>query len=151
MDDQKPNWIVKPKLRSNARALRKDSTDAERLVWASLRNHRMNGLAFRRQVPIANYTADFVCHSAKLVIELDGGQHYSDAGEHADAQRSAVIEAKGFHVLRFSNHDVMSNRVGALEVIAAALASRAPSPTLPRKRERGQAAATSPQSVTENS
>ena len=133
-----PTWNVSSKLRSNARALRKNSTDAERLLWAALRDHRMNSAGFRRQVPIKNYIADFVCHAAKLVIELDGGQHFSDQSEKKDAARSAVIEAQGFKVLRFSNQDVMTNRTGALETIAAAVAERAPTLTLPRKRERGQ-------------
>ena len=133
-----PTWNVSSKLRSNARALRKNSTDAERLLWAALRDHRMNGAGFRRQVPIKNYIADFVCHAAKLVIELDGGQHFSDQAEKKDAARSAVIEAQGFKVLRFSNQDVMTNRTGVLETIAAAVAERAPTLTLPRKRERGQ-------------
>ena len=133
-----PTWNVSSKLRSNARALRKNSTDAERLLWAALRDHRMNGAGFRRQVPIKNYIADFVCHAAKLVIELDGGQHFSDQSEKKDAARSAVIEAQGFKVLRFSNQDAMTNRTGALETIAAAVAERAPTLTLPRKRERGQ-------------
>ena len=133
-----PTWNVSSKLRSNARALRKNSTDAERLLWAALRDHRMNGAGFRRQVPIKNYIADFVCHAAKLVIELDGGQHFSDQSEKKDAARSAVIEAQGFKVLRFSNQDVMTNRTGVLETNAAAVAERAPTLTLPRKRERGQ-------------
>jgi very-short-patch-repair endonuclease len=138
MDEEQPKWKVSPKLRSNARALRKNSTDAERILWSELRDHRLSGASFRRQVPIANYIADFVCHSAKLVIELDGGQHFSDDQEAADARRSAIIETKGFRVLRFSNHDVMTNRAGGLEVIATALAERAPTLTLPRKREREQ-------------
>ena len=137
MAEQKsPTWKVPSKLRSNARALRRNSTDAERILWSELRDHRLNGAGFRRQVPIDNYIADFMCHAARLVIELDGGQHFSDRGEQADAARSAVIEAKGFQVLRFGNHDVMSNRAGVLETIAAA--ERAPTLTLPRKRERGQ-------------
>ena len=81
---------------------------------------------------------DFVCHAAKLVIELDGGQHFSDQAEKTDAVRSAVIEAKGFAVIRFTNYDVMSNRAGVLETIAAAVAERAPTLTLPRERGRGQ-------------
>jgi very-short-patch-repair endonuclease len=86
-------------------------------------------------VPIANYIADFVCHAATLVIELDGGQHFSDGQEKADARRSEIIEAQGFKVLRFSNHDVMTNRAGVLETIATAVAERAPALALPRKRE----------------
>jgi very-short-patch-repair endonuclease len=137
-DEKSPTWKVSSKARSNARALRKNSTDAERLLWAALRDHRLNGASLRRQVPIKNFIADFVCHAAKLVIELDGGQHFSDQAEQADAVRSTVIEAQGFKVLRFSNHDVMTNRDGVLETIASAIAERAPTPTLPRKRERGE-------------
>jgi very-short-patch-repair endonuclease len=135
-EKKEPTWKVSTKLRSNARALRSHSTEAERILWSELRDHRLNGASFRRQVPIGNYIADFICHAAKLVIELDGGQHFSDEGEQADAARSTVIETKGFQVLRFSNHDVMANRAGALETIAAAVAERAPTLTLPRKRER---------------
>jgi very-short-patch-repair endonuclease len=140
MDDStKPAWKIAARLRANARALRKNSTDAERILWSELRDHRLNGRSFRRQVPLGNYIADFVCHDAKLAIELDGGQHYFDDKEKAGAVRSAMIEAKGFHILRFSNHDVMTNRIGVLETIAAALNAIAPTPTLPRKREREQA------------
>jgi very-short-patch-repair endonuclease len=137
MDEEKPKWRVSTKLRSNARALRKNSTDAERILWSELRNHRLNGASFRRQVPIKSFVADFMCHAAKLVIELDGGQHFSEQAEQADAARSAVIEAQGFKVLRFSNYDVMANRAGVLETIAAVIAERAPTLALPRKRERG--------------
>jgi very-short-patch-repair endonuclease len=138
MEEKKPKWKVSSRLRSNARALRRSSTDAERILWSELRDHRLNGAGFRRQVPIQNYIADFMCHAAKLVIELDGGQHYSDEAEQADAARSAAIEAQGFKILRFSNHDVMTNRAGVLETIAAAVAEIAPTLALPRKRERGQ-------------
>jgi very-short-patch-repair endonuclease len=138
MDKEKPTWKVASALRANARALRRNSTDAEKILWAELRGHRLLGAGFRRQVPIGHYVADFVCHAAKLVIELDGGQHFSDDGERADTRRSAAIEAKGFKVLRFSNDDVMTNRAGVLETIAAAVAARAPTLTLPRKREREQ-------------
>jgi very-short-patch-repair endonuclease len=139
MDEGKtPEWKVSAKLRSNARGLRRNSTDAERILWSEVRDHRLNGASFRRQVPIGSYIADFLCHAAKLVIELDGGQHFSDQQETADARRSTTIEAQGFQVLRFSNHDVMTNRAGVLETIAAAVVERAPTLTVPRKRERGQ-------------
>jgi very-short-patch-repair endonuclease len=139
MDEQKkPTWKVPSRLRCNARALRKNSTDAERILWSELRDHRLIGASFRRQVPIENYIADFVCHGAKLVIELDGGQHFSDGREALDARRSATIEAKGFRVLRFSNHDVMINRAGVLETIATAVEASTHTLTLPRKRERGR-------------
>jgi very-short-patch-repair endonuclease len=141
MDDPKqPTWKVSPRLRANAKSLRRNQTDAEKLLWSELRGHRLNGAGFRRQEPVGNYITDFLCHAAKLVIELDGGQHYSDAGEHADAKRTAAIEALGFRMLRFSNHDVMNNRAGVLQVIASALAASAPTPPLPRERGREQAA-----------
>jgi very-short-patch-repair endonuclease len=141
MDGQKrPAWKVSSRLRFNARALRKNSTEAERILWSELRGHRLNGAGFRRQVPIENYIADFVCHTAMLVIELDGGQHFSNQAERADAKRSAAIEAQGFRVLRFNNHDVMTNRAGVLETIATAVAAGTPTPALPRKRERGRTA-----------
>ncbi len=136
MDDEKPIWTVSPKLRTNARALRQNSTDAERILWSELRGHRLLGAGFRRQVPIDRYIVDFVCHTARLVIELDGGQHFSTEGEQRDASRSAAIEAKGFHILRFANNDVLASRAGVLETIAAAIAARAPTLTLPRKRGR---------------
>ena len=138
MDTPKPTWKISSKLRSNARTLRRNSTDAERILWSELRDHRLAGAGFRRQVPIEGYIADFVCHAARLVIELDGGQHFSDEAEQRDASRSMVIEAKGFHVLRFSNHDVMTNRDGVLEIIAAVIVARSPTLTLPRKRGREQ-------------
>jgi very-short-patch-repair endonuclease len=133
---KRPTWKVSSRLRSNARALRKSSTDAERILWSELRDHRLIGVSFRRQVPIENYIADFLCHAARLVIELDGGQHFADDQERADTARSAAIEAKGFRVLRFSNHDVMTNRAGVLETIVSAIEASTPTLALPRKRER---------------
>src|SRR6266403_5871107 len=66
-EEKEPTWKVSSKLRSNARSLRKNSTDAERILWSELRDHRLNGAGFRRQVPIENYVADIICHAAKLV------------------------------------------------------------------------------------
>jgi len=140
MDDPKqPSWKVSPSLRRHARELRKTSTDAERLMWSALRDKQLNGSSFRRQVPIGPFIADFACHSVKLVVEIDGGQHFSDDAERADASRTALIEARGFRIVRFSNAEVMSNRDGVLQSIAAVLAASAPTPTLPRKRERERA------------
>jgi very-short-patch-repair endonuclease len=136
---KQPAWQVSTKLRGRARSLRRDSTDAERLIWNELRAHRMRGASFRRQTPIGPYIADFVCHAANLVIELDGGQHFHEANIRRDERREAFLESKGFRVLRFNNHDVMANRLGVLEAIATAL-EVAPSPPLPRKRGRERAA-----------
>jgi very-short-patch-repair endonuclease len=127
MDDPRtPVWKVPRRQRNNARALRKNLTDTERLLWFELRDHRLIGASFRRQVPIDRYIADFVCHAAMVIIELDGGQHYSDEGERLDAARTAALEALGYRVLRFSNTDVIGNREGVLDVIAAVIAERAP-------------------------
>ncbi|QLH69265.1 endonuclease domain-containing protein [Rhodopseudomonas palustris] len=140
MDDPKqPTWNVSPSQRRHARELRKKSTEAERLMWGELRDKRLNGVSFKRQVPIGPYIADFACHAKKLVVELDGGRHFPDDGERSDAARTAAIEARGFRVIRFSNHEVMTNRAGVLQSIADVLAARALPPTLSRKRERVRA------------
>src|ERR1700751_4465505 len=128
-------WHVSTRQRIRARSLRVNSTDTERIIWSALRGHRMNGASFRRQTPIGPYVVDFVCHAAKLVIEIDGGQHFESRQEQRDARRDAYLANKGFRVLRFNNHDVMTNRQGVLETIAAAV-GLAPSLTLPRKRGR---------------
>jgi very-short-patch-repair endonuclease len=132
-----PRWHVSTKQRVRARSLRANFTNAERIIWSALRGHRMSGARFRRQTPIGPYIVDFVCHAARLVIEIDGGQHFESKEEQRDARRDAYLTGKGFRVLRFNNHDVMSNRQGVLETIAAAI-EHAPSLALPRKRGRGR-------------
>lgn len=88
-----------------ARALRNTATDAERHLWKYLRREQLAGRKFRRQYPVAGFIADFVCVPARLVIELDGGQH-ADALRH-DAARTRFIEAAGYRVVRFWNDDVL--------------------------------------------
>jgi very-short-patch-repair endonuclease len=127
---KKPTWQVRPKMRLKARTLRRESTDAERIVWSAIRAHRLAGAAFRRQTPIGPYIVDFVSHGARLAIEIDGGQHFDGAHVEKDARRDLYLASKGFRVLRFSNHDVMSNRPGVLATIATAL-EEAPSPPSP--------------------
>src|SRR5262245_49192515 len=134
----RPNWNISTRLRTRARSLRTNATDAERIIWNAVRAHRLNGASFRRQAPIGPYVVDFVCHDAHLVIEIDGGQHFEAAQARRDVRRDAVLKAKGFRVPRFNNHDVMSNRQGVLETIAASVAV-APSPSLPHTRGREQA------------
>jgi very-short-patch-repair endonuclease len=142
----KPRWHVSSRARDRARSLRRDSTDAERIIWSAVRAHRMGGASFRRQTPIGPYIADFVCHEARLVIELDGGQHYSVAGEARDARRDAFLAAKGFRVLRFSNYDVVANRAGVLETIAAAIRGEGPLPVPPPQAGEGTSAPCPPDS-----
>ena len=125
-----PHRAVPKQRRSNARALRSNMTDAERKLWHRLRAHRFNGVTFRRQVPIGSYIADFVCLQARLIVEVDGGQH----GTERDAIRDAWLRQQSFRVLRFWNNDVLSNLDGVMQVIAEALAQALPpSLTLPRK------------------
>jgi very-short-patch-repair endonuclease len=133
-----PAWQVSTKQRTRARRLRRDLTDAERIVWNAIRAHRMHGASFRRQTPIGPFIVDFVSHAAGLIIEIDGGQHYEPESIKRDAQRDAYLASEGYLVLRFSNHDVITNRQGVLETIATAIV-HAPSPPLPRKRGREQA------------
>src|ERR1700733_9822446 len=103
-----------------ARALRRNMTDAERRVWRILCLRQMAGYKFRRQVPIGQYIADFVCHEARLIFEVDGGQH--DPASLLEAERTEFLEGEGYHVLRFWNHQILTNLEGVYEVIAATLA-----------------------------
>lgn len=86
------------------------------MLWSRLRNRQL-GQKFIRQFPIGPYIVDFACRSARLVIELDGGQH----NETVDAPRTAIIEAHGYRVIRFWNNDVAENLEGVVEIIVRAL------------------------------
>jgi very-short-patch-repair endonuclease len=130
-----PAWRVSTRQRTRARTLRRDQTDAEQIVWNAIRARRLCGARFRRQTPIGPFIVDFVCNDARLVVEIDGGQHYETEHLKRDARRDEFLAAKGYRILRFSNYDVMTNRQGVFETIAAAVA-HALSPPLPRKRGR---------------
>ena len=120
-----------------ARTLRNNANEIENLLWARLRRRQLGGLKFSRQMPIAGFVADFVCRSARLVIELDGSQH-ADAVVY-DAQRTKAIEAQGYRVIRFWNSDVLTNMDGVLETIRGAAISgdREPTPQPPPASGRG--------------
>ena len=107
---------AEPCVRVYARRMRADPTDAEKKLWRHLR-HRLDtsGTHFRRQVVIAGRIVDFASHAAKLIIELDGGQH--DVQARADAARTRLLEAHGYRVIRFWNNDVLTNIDGVLEQI----------------------------------
>ena len=107
-----------------ARRLRREMTDAERLLWARLRARQL-GVKFRRRMWLREFVADFASPEAGLVVELDGGQH--DLQRARDERRSGAMAAEGFRVLRFWNNEVFENRDGVLETIARAL----PSPSRP--------------------
>jgi very-short-patch-repair endonuclease len=102
-----------------ARRLRREQTDAERNLWFQLRGRRLEGLKFRRQAPVAGYVADFLCEDAKLIVEVDGGQH--DEQLLTDDLRSKVLQGCGYEVLGFWNNDVLSNMDGVLRRIVEAV------------------------------
>jgi very-short-patch-repair endonuclease len=104
-------------LKSFARGLRKNMTDAERVLWSKLRRKQLNGLIFYRQRNIGNYIVDFYCPAAKLIVELDGGQHYSVEGRAKDVTRDQYLVNLGLNVLRFSDLDVLKNMDGVLSVL----------------------------------
>lgn len=103
-----------------SRRLRLNSTDVETLLWQHLRNRRL-GVKFRRQHPVGGYVADFACEEARLIIELDGGQHNDPAHQAYDAKRTAHLAESGWRVLRFWNNDVMENIEGVVTSIHHAL------------------------------
>ena len=115
-----------------ARQLRKAMTRQEVKLWQRLRPFRELGFHFRRQSPIDGYIVDFECRKARIVVELDGGQHNSDAHAVRDADRDAVLKALGYSVLRFWNHDIDRNIEGVLQVIQARLSQAAPHPAAAR-------------------
>ncbi len=92
-------------------------TDAEQRLWLHLRGRRLEGFKFKRQWTLGRYVVDFCCLEARLIVEVDGGQH----NEEADAVRSAWLEAEGFRVRRFWNNDVVENLGGVLATLAADL------------------------------
>ena len=102
-----------------ARGLRRTSTDAEQLLWQQVRDRRLDGYKFRRQVPIGPYIADFVCVSGRLVIELDGSQHHEQTTD--DQQRTQWMEGAGYRVLRVWNNDIFHRMDSVLEAIIAEL------------------------------
>ena len=105
---------------ARARTLRSNLTDAEKALWARLRERQVEGARFRRQAPIGPWVVDFFCAEQKLVIEVDGGQHALQTAR--DEQRTRWLEQQGqLRVLRLWNNDVLENVEGVVETIAAAL------------------------------
>ena len=127
--------------RDYARGLRRRQTDAERRLWFRLRDRRLLGVKFSRQVPIGLYVVDFCCRERKLIIELDGGQHADMAAR--DAGRTEYLARLRYRVLRFWNNEVLGNTEGVLETIARELGclqnlpSPPPSPQGGEREDRG--------------
>ncbi len=105
----------------HARAMRTDGSAIEARLWEQLRNKRLSGIKFARQVVIGPYIADFVARSFKLVVELDGDSHGNQADY--DAMRTAYLVGLGYRVIRFANSDVAGNVDGVIEAIALELDS----------------------------
>ena len=111
------------RLKPFSRQLRFNMTEAEKLLWFRIRRKQIKGRQFFRQRIIGRYIVDFFCPKDKLVIELDGSQHYTDQGKKKDRIRDDFLKSKGLTVLRFSDREVFKNLEGVLEVIFAHLKS----------------------------
>ena len=108
---------VRRQISIHAGRLRRDATNAEKMIWHILRNRQLAGAKFRRQATLGRYVVDFLCVEAKLVVELDGGQHDAET----DAARTQWLEAQGYRVMRFWNNDVIENLEGVADTIRASL------------------------------
>ncbi|MET4273295.1 MULTISPECIES: endonuclease domain-containing protein [unclassified Bradyrhizobium] len=120
-----PHAVVSQRQRGRAKQLRQAMTRAETLLWRYLKANRMDGVGIRRQTPIGNYIADFVCFSSKIIIEVDGESHDFEERQKADRRRDAFFAAEGFQVLRFTNEQVMTNLEGVVEAIRQAASAGA--------------------------
>jgi len=108
-----------PTLKKRRRELRRNQTEAEKMVWAHLRNKQFYGMKFFRQYSIGPYILDFYCPTVKLAIELDGGQHNQPENKGYDLARSEFLKAQSIDVIRFWNHEVLLNMEGLLSELAS--------------------------------
>ena len=113
---------------TRARALRRSQTDAERKLWYALRARRLDGIKFKRQVPIGRFIADFMCFECKLVVEVDGSQPAEQADY--DAARTRWLETQGYRVVRYWNREVLLNTEGVAEEIWQLAQERKPGRTV---------------------
>ncbi|MBI2860294.1 MAG: DUF559 domain-containing protein [Chloroflexi bacterium] len=109
------------KLRERSQQLRKSMTVAETFLWSKIRLKQVKGYWFYRQKPVGKYIADFYCPKARLVIEVDGGQHFSDEIAEYDKIRNEYMASLGLRVIRFANAEVLTNIKGVIEVIERSL------------------------------
>jgi very-short-patch-repair endonuclease len=105
------------KLKHPSRQLRENMTNAERCLWAKIRRKQLKGYQFYRQKPIGDYIVDFFCPKIRLVIEVDGGQHFSDEMREYDRIRDDYLHSLGLRVLRFTNTDVLTRIEAVVESI----------------------------------
>jgi len=104
-------------LKQYSRQLRQNMTDAEKALWSKIRGRQLKGHQFYRQKPIGNFIVDFYCPKGSLVVELDGGQHYTEVGKAKDNLRDKCLGNMGLHVMRFSDRDIIENLKGVVEKI----------------------------------
>lgn len=114
-----------PSQRERARALRRGDTAAEQRLWESLRNRRLQGLKFVRQLPVGPYVADFACRSHRLIVEVDGATHGTEQEILHDEQRTETLTQHGWRILRVGNDDVFRHLDDVLETILKACAAAA--------------------------
>jgi len=111
-------------LKKYARALRKKMTDSEMLLWSRIRKKQLLGAQFYRQSPIEGFIVDYLCPSAKLIIEVDGGQHNLPEQIERDRKRDGALHDLGYKVLRFSDRDVLLNIQGVVEALCREMETR---------------------------
>jgi very-short-patch-repair endonuclease len=114
-----------PKLKKHSRTLRINMTDAEQVLWHRVRRKQIQNVQFYRQKPLLAFVVDFYCPAAKLVIELDGSQHYEEAHQIRDQERDAALAGLGLRVLRFDNRQVLLETDAVLELIDEVVRGRA--------------------------
>jgi len=104
-----------------SRRLRREATDAERILWARLRSGQLHNIKFRRQQCVGPYIVDFISYEKRFVLEIDGGQHNTEQARKKDEARTAWLKQRGYQMLRVWNNDVLRNTDGVLEKIVEAL------------------------------
>jgi len=114
---QMPHREISKRLRANARTLRSGMTDAEKVLWRAQKAHRLEGISFRRQMPIEGYIVDFAAPGHRIVVEVDGSQHGDEPGLKSDQVRDQRLRELGWTVLRFWNNDVLTNLDGVCRKI----------------------------------
>jgi very-short-patch-repair endonuclease len=116
-----------PALKQRRRELRRNQTEAEKTLWAHLRNKQFYGMKFFRQYSIGPYILDFYCPNMKLAAELDGGQHNQSESKQYEAVRTKYLKAQGIEVMRFWNHEVLLD----MESVLSGLGLKVTPPHLP--------------------
>jgi very-short-patch-repair endonuclease len=119
MDSRKMFYSAPPEIFAKAKILRDNMTDEEKILWSELRANKLNGIRFKPQHPINYFIADFYCHKAKLVVEIDGKSHDETEQIQYDRDRTLAIESFGIKVIRFKNSEVKNNLNHVLSTINA--------------------------------